>query len=465
MGDAISPNTLLWAIPLIKIVMIGICGYFSALFSGSEVAILSLNRIRLLELQENGDRSAATLLKILERPAQLISSLLVANTTVNVIMVVLWTNLLTTIIGLYNLRGVELFRINEAAFTASAAVLFVGGALLTLLIILFCEILPKNLFHRSPEQRVLSRAGFLRATIMISAPLVWLTENISRALLWIVGIRLSGAAPPITEEELLTLVESGEEGGVIRKKEREMIHSILEFGDLRVRDVMVPRVDMQALRRDCSVTEAMKRFVETGFSRLPVYGKNRDDIVGILLAKDMLGSLDQQDLEQRSIEPLVQEVEYVPEEMSLSVLFKEMKQKKVHIAIIADEYGGCAGLVTIEDVLEEIVGGIRDEFDKEAPLFLERDGAWVVNGKLNLHDLERMLDIELLEYDADTVGGLIFDKLERIPNAGESVELPHLIFTVKRVINQRIVEVEIRKTSTEGGAKPAAADSSPEHAS
>ncbi len=430
MDDDPGPGSIWVLIILFKFFIIVICGYLSAIFSGSEVAILSVNRMRLLELKEEGNRAAKILLGILERPSQIVSTLLVANVTANVVMVVLWANILIVLSGYYSL---------------GAWVLVAGGILLTTVLILFCEILPKNLFHQNPEYHALKRAGFLRFTIVISTPIVWLAYNLSKLLLRMVGITLSSSAAPITEEEIIDLIETGEEEGVIQEQEREMIHSIFEFGDLRVRDVMIPRVDMNALKHTANLSDALKMIVETGNSRIPVYGKDRDDIVGLIYAKDLLDRLGDKNVDEIPLKDLIQEVEFVPEEMALSKLFNDMKSKKNHFAIVADEYGGTAGLITIEDVLEEIVGDIEDEFDREEPLAREKEGVWIVEGKLNLHDLEDLVNVEFPENGADTVGGLIYLKLGRIPDEGNQIEMSGLLFKVLKVENQRITEIEIRK--------------------
>jgi len=430
LDDDPGPGNLWVLIILFKFFIIVICGYLSAIFSGSEVAILSASRIRLLELKEEGNRAAKILLDILKRPSRIVSTLLVANVTANVVMVVLWANVLIVLSDKYGF---------DSWF------LVAGGIVLTTGLILFCEILPKNLFHQNPEYHALKRAGFLKFTIVVSTPVVWLAYNLSKLLLRMVGITLSSSAAPISEEEIIDLIETGEEEGVIQEHEREMIHSIFEFGDLRVRDVMIPRVDMNALKHTAKMSDALKMVVETGHSRIPVYGKDRDNIVGLIYAKDLLDRLSDENVNEMPLNDLIREVEFVPEEMALSKLFNDMKRKKNHFAIVADEYGGTAGLVTIEDVLEEIVGEIEDEFDQEEPLAREEKGVWIVEGKLNLHDLEDLVDVEFPENGADTVGGLIYMQLGRIPDEGNQIEMSGLIFKIHKVENQRITEIEIRK--------------------
>ncbi|MBU1023004.1 hemolysin family protein [bacterium] len=419
-----------WGVLLLKLIIVIVCGILSAIFSGSEVAILSVKRIRMMELKEEGNKAALILLKILEKPSQIVSTLLVANTTVNVVMVVLWTNSLISLSVLYGW---------------SSFILVVGGLFLTMVIILFCEILPKNLFHSNPEFYVLHYARFLYLTIRTAHWLVWLTYNASKLVLRVFGITLSSGVTLITEEEIIDLIETGEEEGIIQEQEKEMIHSIFEFGDLRVRDVMVPRVDMIALRQTANVADALAKVVDTGHSRIPIYGKDRDDIIGLLYAKDLLDKLGDENVEDNTLQDLIQDVEYVPEEMPLSNLFKLMKRKKNHFAIVVDEYGGTAGFVTIEDILEEIVGEIQDEYDQQETTVKEDKGVWVVEGKLNLHDLEDLVDIEIPQNGADTVGGLIYSELGRIPDVGNIIELAGLTFKILRVNNQRITEIEIRK--------------------
>jgi len=437
----------LWAIIFIKLIIISVCAYLSAIFSGSEVAILSLNRMRLLELADGGDRRAKILLYILETPSEIVSALLVANTTVNVIIVVLWTNILLGISR--NLPDYTIFKPLNLIMSTKVLLVAIGGILVTIFIVVICEMFPKNYFHKNPESQALSRAGFLKALITISRPLVRLIYIMAKSIVRIFGISLSGTSSPITEEEIINLIETGEETGVIKTGERDMIHSIFEFGDLKVKDIMIPRVDMVALSIKSSLKDALDMIVKSGHSRLPVYGESKDDILGLLYAKDLLGKLGQKDFEKLPIEKLHRDVEYVTDEMLLSNLFNEMKRKKSHFAIVVDEYGGTAGIVTIEDVLEELVGEIEDEFDKSHKLHIYDGDKWIVKSKLNLHDLETLTDVALPENGADTVGGLIFQKLGRIPSEGEEIEIGKLTFRIRSVEKKRIKEIEVRKTEPE----------------
>ena len=452
----------LWAIIFIKLIIISVCAYLSAIFSGSEVAILSLNRIRLFELSESGDRRAKTLLKILETPSEIVSSLLVANTTVNVVMVVLWTNILMSIMfseeNIWRISSILpetiVLKSFDLIISTKALLLGVGGAFITALIIMMCEIFPKNLFHRNPETQALARAYFLNAIITLTKPPAKLIYGISKLVVRAFGISLSGSSAPITEDEIIDLIETGEETGVIKTGERDMIHSIFEFGDLKVKDIMIPRVDMVALSIKSSLKDALDMIVKSGHSRLPVYGESKDDVLGLLYAKDLLGKLGQKDFEKLSLEKLHRDVEYVTDEMLLSNLFNEMKRKKAHFAIVVDEYGGTAGIVTIEDVLEELVGEIEDEFDKSHKLHIYDGDKWIVKSKLNLHDLETLTDVALPENGADTVGGLIFQKLGRIPSEGEEIEIGKLTFRIRSVEKKRIKEIEVRKTEPENLEEP-----------
>jgi CBS domain containing-hemolysin-like protein len=313
-----------------------------------------------------------------------------------------------------------------------------------------CEIFPKNLFHRNPESQALARAGFLKGIIIICRPLVWLIYKIAKFLVRLFGISLSGTSAPITQEEIIDLIETGEEEGIIKTEEREMIHSIFEFGDLKVRDVMIPRVDMVALSAKSSFKEALDKIVKTGHSRLPVYGETRDDIVGLLYAKDLLGKLGQKDFEKFSIEKLYREIEFVPEEMPVSNLFKDLKRKKTHFAIVVDEYGGTAGIVTIEDVLEELVGEIEDEFDKSHKMHRFDGDTLLVKSKLPLRDLEELTNVEIPANGADTIGGLIFQKLGRIPSEGEEIVIGNLSFKIRSIEKKRIKEIQVRKIEMDG---------------
>ena len=261
-------------------------------------------------------------------------------------------------------------------------------------------------------------------------------------------VRLFGGAPVkrgpfVTEDELRLLVEVGEQEGVLEEEEREMIHNVFELADTTVREVMVPRPDMITVEADATLDDAMKIIVEGGQSRIPVYADSIDDIIGVLYAKDLLRVLT---LNERppSVRSLVRQAYFVPESKRLDDLLREMQQQRVHMAIVVDEYGSVAGLVTIEDLVEQIIGDIQDEYDREEQLF-ERisDNEFIVDAKISLDELDELLDAELASEDYDTLGGLIYAKLDKIPSAGDTVTQGDLTFTVLGTKGRRVTKVRV----------------------
>jgi CBS domain containing-hemolysin-like protein len=249
----------------------------------------------------------------------------------------------------------------------------------------------------------------------------------------------------VTEAEILTLLSIGEKEGVLEKQEREMITGVLEFTDATVAEVMVPRVDMVAAECGKTVEEMVTFAEEAGHSRIPVYRETVDNIVGVLYTKDLLKGI-AEGKEQEKVEGLLREAYFVPENKRLVDLLKEFQKKRMHLALVVDEYGGTSGLVTLEDLLEEIVGEIRDEYDTEEPLFRRIDAQTLrVDARIGLEELSELLGTELPEGEYQTLGGLVMDLAGRVPKEGESVRYGHLEFVVEKVLRRRILNVKIIK--------------------
>lgn len=389
------------------------CISISFLFSGLEAGLLSLNRIRLSELVNQGSRSAAILQKILNNPSRLISVMLTMETSSNVVLTILWT-----IIGTWYVHAWEL----------SEWLIGIWSALLLLVIVMFLEITPKAIFTANSEKFTMALAPVANVLIGIVHPFAAILEWSSKVLIWIFTRKwLKPIKTRVTEEDLLTLVNVGEDEGVIVEQEKEMIHSIFEFGDLVAREIMVPRVDMVALDLEDNIEKAISLIIEKGHSRIPVYEESPDHIRGILYAKDILRHLEKGDHKKHSLGELMRpHVHFVPGTKDLTSLLEEMRRRKAHLAIVMDEYGGTAGLVTIEDILEEIVGDIQDEYDKplERLVTKNEDGTFIVDGKLGLHDFVDEVGVRLPEPDGvETVGGLLYQVLGRVPEINEHLEV------------------------------------------
>jgi CBS domain containing-hemolysin-like protein len=271
----------------------------------------------------------------------------------------------------------------------------------------------------------------------------------ARALIGVANIILPGKGlkkgPFVTEEEILALAEEAMEHAVIEESERDLIESIIDFGDTVVREIMVPRTDMVMIGEDATVAECIDRAIDKGMSRIPVYGESRDHIEGIVYVKDAM-RVEREGGAERCVRELVRPAKFVPENKRVTELLAEMQSSRTHMAIVVDEYGGTAGLATLEDLLEELVGEITDEFDEEAADVDElANGDVLVNAKLNVGDVNEQLDLALPEGNYDSLGGLVFELLGRVPQAGDSVEVPEAAvrMIVERLDGNRVVRVRL----------------------
>lgn len=402
-----------------------------AFFWGAETALFAANRLRLRHLEEKGSARARIALSLFERPARLLSTVLISNNIVNTALVVVAT---TTLVGLL---GVEYGPL--AAFVFATFLLIV------------VEIVSKSVAAHHADRLSLAAARPVSWLSVLLTPIIRVLSSFTNLLLRPFGGHVQPDAPLVTEEEIQTLVRMGEEQGVLEQDEREMIHSIFAFGDTVVREVMVPRVDMICVEADDPV-EALLDVVRThGHSRIPVYHETVDQIVGLVHVKDLLSGSRDGRLAGR-VRDFSRPAYFVPDTKRLDELFREMRRRKVHMAIAVDEYGGTAGLVTIEDLLEEIVGPIQDEYDKEeAPIKKLNDRVALVDGAVHLEEVNAALDIALPAGEVDSVGGFVTSLLGHVPAQGERVAYDGVELSVERVDGHRIAQVKITK------AEPAAA--------
>ncbi len=305
------------------------------------------------------------------------------------------------------------------------------------------EFLTDNLALRNPEQWALRLSSVAYAIQILIAPLSWLLSRFAKQ---IHGSTDERAYPLVTEEEIMTLVDAGEEDGVIEEEEKAMIYSIFQLADTLVREVMVPRIDMLAFEQETSLVEATESFIQTGFSRAPVFQESIDNIVGLLYYKDLLAAW-RDGVEDQIVNSLCREAYFVPEAKRVDDLLTEMQVKQVHMAIVVDEYGGTAGLVTIEDLVEEIVGEIRDEYDyaEELPFQKLQEGEFLFSGRIDLDDVNLMTEAELPKETSETLGGFIYSRLGKVPVKGEVVEAGGLRLIVEEVSGRRIRKIRAHR--------------------
>jgi len=401
----------------------------AAVLAMAETSFVRINRIRAMTLHEEGRRGAERLLKMLERP----------ETTLNLVLLLVLICQLTaaTLVGVLVERKLGGYG------------LLAGTAVEVVAFFVFAEVAPKTYAIQHTETAALRLSGLLWALTRFP-PL----RFISRVLIGVANVVLPGKGlkkgPYTTEEDIRTMADVAADEQVIEREERRLIHSIFEFGDTVVREVMVPRPDMIGVEADGTVDDALEKAISAGYSRLPAYGEGPDDILGLVYLKDIVRRTRESNGSHGTLRELVRPAVFVPEQKRVAELLREMQQDKFHMAVVIDEYGGTAGLVTLEDLLEEIVGEIVDEYDVEAPR-VERlpDGGLRVAGGTPIDEVNELLGVELPETDWDTVGGLMFNLLGHVPIEGEPVDFQGLEFRAERVQRRRILTVRITPKESE----------------
>ncbi len=412
-------TSAMWLQLIILLVSLFLC----AMASAAETALTSISRIKLKNLVEEGDQKAIEIDRLLSNPNKLLSTILVVNS-----VAVIVASSMATVLAL------QLFgSLGEIIETI----------LISIVVLIFCEITPKTAAVQNPLRWARIFVNPVRAAAWLLTPIVWSLGAITNFLVRIVGGQMKHRGPFVTEEELRLLVTVGEEEGVLEEEETEMIHSIFEFADTTVREVMIPRIDMVTLESDATVDDAVDLALEAGFSRIPVYEENIDNIIGVLYTKDMLKQL-REGHDNLLIRDLVRPAYFVPETKKLDDLLREIKQKHVHMVIVVDEYGSVAGLVTIEDLVEEIVGDIQDEYDREEKLYEQvNENEFICDAKISIEDFNELMGQELDDRDYETLGGFLYAQLDKIPNAGDTITFNNLIFTVLATRGRRITKVSV----------------------
>jgi CBS domain containing-hemolysin-like protein len=409
------------------------------LISIAYAALLNARPTRLRQMLEEGQEDARGALDLIDNATALIVTIQLLR------VLILFASAAVTAVVL--IPQINALFMDLGASAAAAGAIAWGSVLIfgTFLFLMLYEFLPNAIAGGSPEELALRVSGLMTVLMRLFYP-------IARLMLWISDKLAkpfggSGDTPMVTEEEIMTMVDAGQEEGVIEDGEKEMIYSIFEFGDKVCREVMVPRIDIMALEIHTPIEQALAKIIGAGHSRIPVYEGDIDDIRGLLYAKDLLALWKQDEpIADANLEPFLRPAYFVPESKRAVELLQEIQRRKIHIAVVVDEYGGTAGIVTIEDLLEEIVGEIQDEydFDEEAPYEQVADNVYIVDGSMDLHDLNRLLDVALpAEMMTDTLGGYIFSQLSTVPQAGETFNDNGLEFEVLNVSGRRIKKVKV----------------------
>jgi putative hemolysin len=406
------------------VVLLIVALVLAAFAAASETALTSVSRIRMRSLAEEGDSRAAVVVRLHNDPNAYLSTIL----TINTVAVIVASTSATLIIS-NTYRSVP-----EAA----------GTAILSAVVLVFCEIAPKSLALRFNERFALILGRPVAALTAVLRPVVGLLTAVSNSLLTAATRGRNVVGPFVTEEELKLMVSLGQQQGVVEYGEQEMIHGILEMTDKTVREVMVPRIDVIAIESDGTVTELIDLVVKHGHSRIPVYEESMDNIVGVVYAKDLLRA-GARSGDQRRVTTLMREPYFTPEVKHVGELLKEMQLRKVHMAVVVEEHGGTAGIVTFEDLIEEIVGPIRDEYDvaeQEEVQFLN-DCEVLLHARFPVDDIKDLLHLDVGATESDSIGGLVYERLGEIPSVGATLVLGDATLTVEQVRRQSIQLVRI----------------------
>ena len=396
----------------------------SAFFSSSETALTTVNQIRMRTLADNGDKRAARVLHVTGNPGKMLSAILIGNNIVNLSASSISTSLAIHLFG------------NTGAGIATG--------ILTFLILIFGEVTPKTMATIKADSMSLTAAAPIGFLMKILTPVIFIINKLSLGLMFLLHVNIKDAQKKMTEEELRTIVDVSQENGVIEHEERDMIHNLFDFGDAEAKEIMVPRIDMTFVQADATYQEVLDIFRQDMFTRLPVYEDSTDNVIGIINMKDFLL---QNDTPEFSVRNLLREPYFTYEHKNTADLFLEMRKSSISLAIVLDEYGVTAGLITLEDLLEEIVGEIRDEYDADEEDDITRisDREFYVLGSTNLNDVSEALSLHFTSDDYDTIGGYCLGLLDHLPEKNEIILTDNnILLRIDRMEKNRIERIYIR---------------------
>lgn len=409
---------------IIEIIILVIFILLSAFFSSAETALTTSNRIRMRTLADNGDKRAAKVLSLTNNSAKMLSAILIGNNVVNLSASSMATALAIRLLG------------NVGAGIATGV--------LTLLILIFGEISPKTIATIHADEIALAYAGIIDVFLKVFTPVIFLVNVLTKLFFKLLRIDPNAQKRILTENELRTIVDVSHESGVIESDEHEMINNVFDFTDSVAKEIMIPRIDMTFVSVHASYTEVLETYRETRYTRFPVYEESSDNIIGILNIKDLLLC---DDPDTFSISDIMRKPFFTYEHKNTAELFSQMQESSINVAVVLNEYGSTAGLVTLEDLLEEIVGEIHDEYDfnEEDDVYPINENEYLVLGSMNLDDLCDYLDIHLESEDYDSIGGYLLGLLDHLPEEGESVVAPDgTVLRVDSMDKNRIEKVYLK---------------------
>lgn len=439
-------DTVIWQI-LVQVILIALNAFFAA----SEIAVISLNEPKLRRLSEAGDEKAKKMLRMVEDPTGFLSTIQVGITLAGFLGSAFAADSFSEYLVSWLINTCKITAIPPSVLDTVSVILIT--LILSFFTLVLGELVPKRVAQRNPEGLARKVCGFIAGLSKVLRPVVWLLSASTNGMLRLFGINPNESSEDVSEEDILDLVDAVEEQGEIDNDTKEMIENVFEFDNTSVSDIMVRRSDMTVIYESDTKEDIMHTMLESGFSRFPVCGESTDDIKGILLAREYLFKVSKEG--ECEVSDLVQKVKFIPDTLPANRAFRDMRESKVHMAIVVDEYGQTAGLVTMEDLLEEIVGNIYDETDApEVPEITEQEpNRWQIAGSTVIEDAENVLGVSLRgeQDEYDTVGGFVIANLGYIPQDGETPEFTYQNLAVKVLLMQekRIEMTEVVKTETE----------------
>ncbi len=407
----------------------------SGLFSASETALTSFRSIHLEEIAEKYPKKGELLKYWLKKPNEMLTALLLGNNVVNILATSLATALITNVLQ------------HKGNGNSQNMSVFISTTVMTIVILIFGEITPKIIAKNnsmSISNKVITPIYYLAK---ITYPIIFILTGISKFIGRVIGINIKDEAIMITEQDILSYVNVGEAEGVIEVEEKDMIESVVTFGETTAKEVMTPRTSVYAIEGNKSIDDVWNDIVTLGYSRIPVYNEVMDEIIGILYVKDLLNAV-KEGKSNMPVKNFIRKAYFVPETKTIMKILEDFKTQKVHMAIVIDEYGGTVGVITIEDVIEEIFGEIRDEYDKEdEEVIKEKEpNVYEVNAMLDIETINKELDIELPESeDYESLGGLIVNELDNIAKVGDVVKIDNVELKVLETSKRRVSKVLIKK--------------------
>lgn len=406
---------------VIQLIILAILILLSALFSSAETSLTTSNKLKIQSLADQGSKRARILLRISEDSGKMLSAILIGNNLVNNAATALTTSLIIQLFG------------NSAVGIATGVI--------TLLILIFGEISPKTLATIHSEKMALLYAPLIHFLMKIFTPVIFIVNKLSMGVLFLLRVNPDQKVNTMTEHELRTIVDVSHEDGVIESEEKEMIYNVFDMGDAKAKDIMVPRVHVTFADINSTYDELIEIFREDKFTRLPIYEETTDNVVGTINMKDLL-LYNYNDKKEFHVRDILREAYFTYEYKSISELLVEMRQASINIAIVLDEYGETAGLITLEDLLEEIVGEIHDEYDENEEEFVRQinDREYIIEGSMNLDDLNDSLGLNLSSEDYDSLGGFIIEHLDRLPEQGDEFTTDDGIRLVVEALQKNRVE-------------------------